>query len=186
MKSGTVYAAAVLALAMLPVAPSSLAGAPDNTIVAARRASMKEMAAAAKAIAEMFDGKRAYEPAAFRTAADTLNVRTGALIGEFPRGTLGAPSAARPEIDQARPEFEALARHIGRLAGALADKAGNAPAEITADMRMAGPPMGGGSLLGKRAGTAEADPAQMPAEHLLHLILQDCTSCHSKFRRKAE
>ncbi|WP_170950435.1 hypothetical protein [Mesorhizobium sp. WSM3864] len=46
----------------------------------------------------MFDGKRAYAPAAFKAAADTLNVRAGALIREFPQGTLGAPSAAGPEI----------------------------------------------------------------------------------------
>ncbi|WP_246684705.1 cytochrome c [Mesorhizobium sp. B2-7-1] len=136
------------------------------------------MAAAAKAIAEMFGGKRVYEPVAFKAAADTLSARTGAaLIAEFPRGTLGAPSGARLEIDEARPEFEALARHIGRLADALADKAGNAPPEITADMRMTGPPMDGGSLLGKRPGAAEADLAKMPAERLLHLILQDCASC---------
>ncbi|RAZ84177.1 cytochrome c [Mesorhizobium hawassense] len=186
MRVRVVVAAAMLALAgPLILAPSSAAG-PGDPVVAARQASMKEMAAAARAIAEMFDRKRAYEPAAFKQAADTLNARAGALIGEFPHGTLGAPSAAMPEIDDARPEFEALARHIGRLADALAAKAGNAPAAITADMRMTGPPMDGGSLLGKRPGAAEADPAKMPAEHLLHLILQDCTSCHSKFRRKTE
>ncbi|MBZ9867709.1 cytochrome c [Mesorhizobium sp. CA15] len=187
MRSGIVCAAAVLALAVLPVAAPSLARDPDNAIVTTRQAAMKEMAAAAKAIAEMFDGKRAYERAAFKAAAGTLSARTGgALIAGFPRGTVGAPSAAKREIDQARPEFEALARHIGRLADALAAKAGNAPAEITADMRMTGPPADGGSLLGKRPGVAEADPAKMPAEHLLHLILQDCTTCHSKFRRKIE
>ncbi|RWX64722.1 cytochrome c, partial [Mesorhizobium sp. M2A.F.Ca.ET.039.01.1.1] len=38
-----------------------MAAGPGDTIVAARQASMKEMAAAARAIAEMFDGKRAYE-----------------------------------------------------------------------------------------------------------------------------
>ena len=168
---------AVLALA-IPLAAPSLAKGPDNAIVTARQASMKEMAAAAKTIAEMFDGRRAYRADLFKTAAKVLSARTGpALIAEFPQGTPGAPSsAAKPEIDQARPEFEALA--------AKADKA---PASITADMRMgAGPPMDGGSLLGKRPGAAEADPAKMPAEHLLHLILQDCASCHSKFRRKVE
>ncbi|RWB19141.1 MAG: cytochrome c [Mesorhizobium sp.] len=148
---------------------------------------MKEMAAAAKTIAEMFDGKRAYDAAGFKAAAETLKVRTGpALIAEFPDGSLGAPSGAKPEIDQARPEFEALARHIGRLADALAAKAENAPAGITADMRMAGPPMDGGSLLGKRPHAARADPAGMPAEHLLHLMLQDCSSCHSKFRQRQQ
>ncbi|CDX19906.1 putative cytochrome c-like protein [Mesorhizobium sp. ORS 3324] len=184
MKRRTLVAALVaLASVSLPAA----AGGAD-ALVKARQASMKEMAAAAKAIAEMFDGKRAYEPSAFKAAASTLSARTGpALIAEFPQDTFGAPSAARPEINQARPEFEALARHIGRLADALAAKAEKAPPEITADMRMgAGLPMDGGSLLGKRPGAVEADPAGMPSEHLLHMILQDCTSCHSKFRQKVE
>ncbi|RUW73031.1 cytochrome c, partial [Mesorhizobium sp. M2A.F.Ca.ET.067.02.1.1] len=132
MRSRIILRAVLLALARPLILAPSLAAGPGDTIVAARQASMKEMAAAARAIAEMFDGKRAYEPAAFKAAADALSARAGGLTGEFPQGTLGAPSAARPEIDQARPEFEALARHIGRLADALAIKAGNAPPEITA------------------------------------------------------
>jgi len=177
----------MLALAGPLIVAPLLAAGPGDPVVAARQTSMKEMAAAARAIAEMFDGKRAYEAAAFKAAADTLSARAGtALIGKFPRGTLGAPSGARPEIDQARPEFEALARHLGRLAGALDAKAKSAPAGITADMRMSGLPMDGGSLLGKRPGAVEADPAKLPAEHLLHLILQDCSSCHSKFRLRQE
>lgn len=197
MKPGVACAAAMLALAGLPFAASALAAgpaaaaseaAPGNAVVAARQASMKEMAAAAKAIAEMFDGRRAYDPTGFRAAAATLSARAGpALIGEFPRGSLGAPSGARVEIDQARPEFEALARHIGSLADALAAKAATAPGAISDDMRMGtGLPMDGGSLLGKRPNAAEADPARLPAEHLLHLILQDCSGCHSKFRQRVE
>lgn len=187
MRSEVVLVAATLALVGPLIAAPSRAGEASNAVVAARQASMKEMAASARTIAEMFDGKRTYERSAFQAAADTLSARAGAvLIGEFPPGTLGAPSGARPEIDEARPEFEALARHIGRLADALGAKAKAAPAEITADMRMVGPPMDGGSLLGKRLGAVEADPAAMPAEHLLHLILQDCANCHSKFRRRVE
>ncbi|RWD65533.1 MAG: cytochrome c [Mesorhizobium sp.] len=188
MRSGVGHAAAVLALAGLLTATPSQTAVAGDPVVAARRASMKEMAAAAKAIAEMFDGKRAYDPAAFKAAANALSARTGpALIAEFPVGTLGAPSGAKPEIDQARPEFEALASHIGRLAEALAAKAEEAPAAIGDDMRMGtGLPMDGGSLLGKRPNAAAADPARMPAEHLLHLILQDCASCHSKFRQRQQ
>ncbi|CCV08249.1 conserved hypothetical protein [Mesorhizobium metallidurans STM 2683] len=153
--------------------------------VKARQASMKEMAAAAKTIAGMFDGRQAYDAAAFKAVAETIRARTGpALIAEFPSATLGAPSGARLEIEQARAEFEALANHMGTLAEALAAKARQAPVGITSDMRMgSGPAMGGGSLLGKRP-AAEADPAKLPAEHLLHLILQNCSSCHSKFRQK--
>ncbi|OHV86241.1 cytochrome c [Mesorhizobium sp. ORS 3428] len=184
MKRRTLAAALVaFASASLPAA----AGGTD-TLVKARQASMKEMAAAAKAIAEMFDGKRAYQPEAFKAAANTLSARTGpALIAQFPEGTLGPPSGAKPEIDQARADFEALAGHIGRLADALAAKAERAPAEITTDMLMgADLPMDGGSLLGKRPGAAQDDPAGMPPEHILHLVLQDCTSCHSRFRQKQQ
>jgi cytochrome c556 len=163
------------------------ASASDGPIVAARQASMKEMAAAAKTIAGMFDGGQAYDAAAFKAAADTLRACTGpALTAEFPSASLGPPSQARLEIDQARVEFEALANHIGTLAGSLAAKAEHAPDRITDDMRMgAGLAMGGGSLLGKRSVT-EVDPAKLPAEHILHLILQDCSTCHSKFRQRAE
>ena len=160
----------------------------DDQVVKGRQASMKQMAAAAKTIAGMFDGKLAYDAAAFKTAAETIRARTGtALIAEFPSASLGAPSGAKPDIDLARPEFEALARHIGTLATALAVRAERAPPGITDDMRMGtGLVMGGGSLLGKRAGAAEVNPSKLPAEHVLHLILQDCSSCHSKFRQRIE
>lgn len=176
------------ALLWLVCALTMAASAGDGRIVKARQASMKEMAAAAKTIAGMFEGRQAYDAATFKAATQTLQARTGAaLIAEFPSASLGPPSQALPEIDQARTEFEALANHIGTLAGALAAKAESAPAVITDDMRMgSGLAMGGGSLLGKRAIAAEADPAKLPAEHILHLILQDCSSCHSKFRQKAE
>ena len=176
------------ALLWLVCALTMAASAGDGPIVTARQASMKEMAAAAKTIAGMFDGRQAYDAATFKAAAQTLRARTGpALIAEFPSASLGPPSHARLEIDPARAEFEALAHHIGTLADALAAKAEHAPDRITDDMRMgAGLAMGGGSLLGKRAIPAEVDPAKLPAEHILHLILQDCSNCHSKFRQKVQ
>jgi cytochrome c556 len=165
-----------------------VAATKGDPVIEARQASMKEMAAAAKTIAGMFDGKRAYDAATFKAAAEALRARTGPkLIAEFPVASLGAPSGAKLEIDQARPEFEALARHIGRLTDGLAAKAEQAPGHISDEMRMgAGLAMDGGSLLGKRRGASEPDPAKLPAEHLLHLILQDCSSCHTKFREKLE
>lgn len=182
----------IAATAILSLACASAVVAANHTsrdaIVEARQASMKEMATAAKTIAGMFDGKLAYDAAAFKAAAETLRARTGpALIAEFPSATLGTPSGAKPDIDLARPEFEALAHNIGTLASALAADAERAPRSITDDMRMgSGLVMGGGSLLGKRPGMAEVDPAKLPAEHVLHLILQDCSSCHSKFRQKGQ
>jgi cytochrome c556 len=180
--------AAVAILSLVCASGIAATQSGNDAIVKARQDSMKEMAAAAKTIAGMFDGKLAYDAAAFKVAAETIRARTGpALIAEFPSASLGPPSGAKPDIDLARPEFEALAHHIGTLGSALAADAERASSSITDDMRMGpGLVMGGGSLLGKRPGRTEADPAKLPAEHVLHLILQDCSSCHSKFRQKVQ
>ncbi|QPC95821.1 cytochrome c (plasmid) [Mesorhizobium sp. INR15] len=186
-RPGSVKRAAAVAIFSLACA-SGIAASPSTSleVVTSRQASMKDMAAAIRTIAGMFGGKLAYDPTTFKAAADTIRARTGAaLIAEFPSGTLGPPSGAKLNIDQERSEFEALARHFGTLADVLAVDAARAPPTITSDMRM-GPGMvtGGGSLLGKRPGVAEIAPAKLPAEHVLHLILQDCSSCHAKFRER--
>lgn len=159
-----------------------------NPVVAKRKDSMKAMANAAKTISGIFDGKLAYDAAAFKEAAETIHRRSGsAMVSEFPAGSLGAPSAAKAEIDQSREEFAALARHLENLAAALSSAADRAPDGITESMRMTPGMAVGSSLLGKRAGGgADADPSKMPAEHVFHLMLQDCTNCHSKFREKRQ
>jgi cytochrome c556 len=159
-----------------------------DPVVAKRQASMKAMASAAKTIAGIFDGKLAYDAAAFKAAAESIRRRSGsAMADEFPAGSLGTPSAAKAEIDQSREEFAALARHLESLSAALSSAADRAPDGITEAMRMAPGMAMGSSLLGKRAGgTTEADPSKMPAEHLFHLMLQDCMKCHAKFREKRQ
>lgn len=177
----------VLAVGLALACVSTLAAAKvgSEALIVARQASMKQMATAAKTLAGMFNGQVPYNAAAFRDAAETLRDRTGSLVGEFPSGSLGPLSGAKPEIDQDRRSFEALAHHIATLTTALAKEAANAPPQINAEMRMGpGTMMDGGSLLGKRTNAAEPDPATLPAEHLVHMILQDCTSCHSRFRQK--
>jgi hypothetical protein len=80
-----------------------------------------------------------------------------AMVDEFPAGSLGAPSAAKAEIDRSREEFAALARHLESLAAALSSAADRAPDGITQSMRMAPGTAMGSSLLGKRAGGAGCD-----------------------------
>ncbi|NGO55442.1 cytochrome c [Allomesorhizobium camelthorni] len=176
--------AAVLVIAAV-VAGTASENAVDP-VVAERQASMKKMANAAKTISGIFDGKLAYDAAAFKEAAETIRRRSGsAMVTEFPRGSFGDPSAAKAEIDQSRAEFAALALHLETLATALSATIDDAPDGITESMRMKPGMAMGSSLLGKRVGgAAEADPAKMPAEHLFHLMLQDCTDCHAKFREK--
>lgn len=161
---------------------------PANEIVAQRRAAMKEMARAAKTISGMFEGKLPYDSAAFKDASETIRRQSGeALIKEFPAGSSGGPSNATAEIDISRAEFEALARHLEKFAFALSAAADNAPDGTTQSMRMGRGTMSGGSLLGKkRAGEAESDPSRMPAEHVFHLMLQDCSNCHAKFRERSQ
>ena len=161
---------------------------PANGIVAARQAAMKEMARAAKTIADMFEGKLSYDAVVFKDAAETIRRQSGdALVTEFPPGSFGGPSDASAEIDKSRAEFSALASHLEKFASALSAAADAAPDGITKSMRMGQGMMTGGSLLGKRrAGKAEADPSTMPAEHVFHLMLQDCASCHAKFREKVQ
>lgn len=177
--------------AILPL--SSAAGLtathiPADGIVAARQAAMKEMALAAKTIAGMFEGKLSYDAVVFKDAAETIRRHSGeALVKEFPAGSSGGRSDATAEIDKSRAEFGALASHLEKFASALSAAADDAPDGITKSMRMGQEMMTGGSLLGKkRAGKVEVDPSTMPAEHVFHLMLQDCASCHAKFREKAQ
>ncbi|MER8583101.1 cytochrome c [Mesorhizobium sp. M1423] len=173
---------------MTGVAGTALSGTAVTPVVAERQAAMKAMADAAKTISGIFDGKLAYDAATFKAAAETIRHRSGkAMVESFPGGSFGASSAAKVEIEQSREEFTALARHLQDLAAELSLAADNAPDGITESMRMAPGMAMGSSLLGKRAGVAaEADPSKMPAEHLFHLILQECTNCHAKFREKRQ
>lgn len=179
--------AAVLVIAGL-AAGTALPEAPVSPVVAERQESMKAMASAAKTISGIFDGKLTYDAAAFRAAAETIRRRSGsAMVDEFPAGSFGAPSAAKAEIERSREEFAVLALHLESLATALSDAADDAPDGITEAMRMKPGMAMGSSLLGKRdGGTAEADSSKMPAEHVFHLMLQDCTNCHAKFREKRQ
>lgn len=159
-----------------------------DPVISERQDSMKAMANAAKTISGIFDGKLVYVAADFKEAAETIRRRSGsAMVDEFPAGSLGAPSAAKAEIDQSREEFAALARHLESLSAALSSAADRAPDGITESMRMPPGMAMGSSLLGKRAGgAADEDPSKLPAEHLFHLMLQDCTNCHAKFREKRQ
>ncbi len=178
--------AAILSLST--VAGYAAVHIPADGLVAKRQAAMKEMARAAKTIADMFEGKLSYDAVVFKDAAETIRRQSGeTLVKEFPAGSSGGPSDATAEIDESRAEFDALASHLEKFASALSAAADAAPDGITKSMRMGQGMTTGGSILGKaRAGKAEADPSRMPAEHVFHLMLQDCASCHAKFREKTQ
>jgi cytochrome c556 len=158
-------------------------------MVKGRQEAMKAMAYAGKTIAGMFEGKLPYDAPAFKRSAETIRAHSGAaLMAEFPAASLGPPSAAKHEIDQSRDEFDALARKVASFASVISASADKAPDGITPQMRMgAGMSTIGSSLLGKRKVAAgEEDISKLPAEHAFHLMLQECSACHAKFREKIQ
>lgn len=91
-----------------------------KAVIEGRQASMRAIADAARTISGMFEGKLAYNAKIFKAAAETIRHRSGnAMVAGFPATSLGAPSAARREINLSREEFTELARHLENLATAL-------------------------------------------------------------------
>jgi len=160
----------------------------DYPLLAERQASMKAIAEAARTIDWMFSGRLDYDSRAFKRAAETIRQHSGeALVSQFPPGCFGGHSAATAEIDRSREEFVALSNHLETFAAELSRAADEAPDQLTEDMRMGDRAPMGGSLLGRRPGRdAAPDPSTIPAEHIFHLMLEDCASCHAKFRQRVQ
>jgi cytochrome c556 len=157
-------------------------------VVGERRETMKSFAAATRTIAEMFTGKQPYDSGRFSAAAELIREHSGpALRAQFPVGSTGDGSQAKPEIFAAWPEFSSRADQLKMLANGLAEAAARSPQRIGADMRMkTGMPMGGSLFASRTKPLTETEISSLPAEHLLHLMIEQCTGCHAKFRTPDE
>ncbi|APO74496.1 cytochrome-c/b562 protein [Rhizobium etli 8C-3] len=151
-------------------------------VVGRRQADMKAMAAAAKTISGMFKDPESYKAVEFRLAADTIRDRSGGILsGHFASEDANPQSKARPNIPEERDRFDRIANDLRGYAAALDVAAEQNPGPMPASMRMKpGEAMGGGPL-----GTHirnEQELSAMPAEHVFHLMIQTCTTCHARFR----
>ena len=149
--------------------------------VAQRQQGMKAMAEAAKGINAMFKDASHYDAKKFKRAAETIRSNAGSVLSSLFEAPVAAPgSKASGIIETQRPQFDKLAGDLAIYASALSLAADRSPKELGPEMRMrAGDSVGGGPLAKK----ADArDVALIPAEHVFHLMLQTCTSCHAKFR----
>lgn len=151
-------------------------------LVKLRQADMKAMAAATKTIADMFRDPGSYSSVGFGKAAAVINASSGeVLASHFAQGLDDQRSKAKPEIGLERERFRGLANDLSDYAQALEAAAAENPAAMTERMRMIpGEAMGGGPF-----GTHIQNKAQLasvPAEHIFHLMLQTCTTCHARFR----
>lgn len=163
------------------------AAAPVPPLVDQRQKQMRAVAEAAKLIAGMFEDKRPYQGAAMLDAADTIARFSGAtLVDAFPDGTLDRPSSALPAIAGERKTFAGIANDLERLARDLAVAVRKSPHVLGDDMRMGSDIVSMNPLFSARRKTATPAAGTIPAEHLFHMMLQTCTSCHAKFRRPKE
>ncbi|MGE3830814.1 MAG: cytochrome c [Parvibaculaceae bacterium] len=155
--------------------------------VAQRQASMRAMAESVRTLAWMFEGRLAYGREKAVAAAKAIRDLSGErLSSEFSGATLGAPSRAKAAIAQDSNEFAALATHLQDVAAAFEQAAAAGPTNITAAMRMGSGGAMDNPLLGKRQSAAQPDLSKVPMEHLLHLMMADCGSCHARFRANEE
>lgn len=162
------------------VVGATASSVPD--LVAARQANMKLMAAAAKTISEMFAGSTSFDAALFRKSIETLEEHSGAaLAAQFPNGSFEGASSAKAQTTSERSRFESIAARLHDLALVLDDKMKTASV-ITSDMRMGKALPIGGSLLGALPSQQHEDLRSVPAEHVFHLMLETCTSCHATYR----
>jgi cytochrome c556 len=174
--------------ALVLVAVGAGAAAAASGLVAERRETMKSFAAAARTISDMFAGKQPYDSARFKAAASLIGRGSGtALEAEFPANSIGGGSRAKPEIFAEWPQFALHADQLALLADGLARAAERSPREIGSDMRMkAGMPMGGSLLASRATPLTETEISSLPAEHVFHLMIEQCTACHAKFRTADE
>ncbi len=176
MKSAVPIYAVIFSLGLEPTVTAA------EDMVVPRQADMKAIAAAAKTISGMFKEPTTYSSAEFKWAAETIRDKSGdALIGHFANETADPRSKAKPNIIEERERFDRLANDLKAYATALGADADNNPGPMTDSMRMKpGEPMGGGPL-GIHV-QSEAQLSSLPAEHAFHLMLQTCTTCHSRYR----
>ncbi|WP_405049223.1 MULTISPECIES: cytochrome c [unclassified Rhizobium] len=170
-----------MAAVILTAAVSSAA----EDVVTIRQADMKAMAAAAMTISGMFKDPSAYKASEFKWAADTIRDRSGGVLSAHfaseANNPAGPKSKAGPNILKERDRFDRIANDLRDYAAALGAAAEKNPGPMTASMRMKpGEAMGGGPF-----GTHvrnQQELSAMPAEHMFHLMLQTCTTCHTRFR----
>jgi len=155
------------------------AAAAVEDIVARRQSDMKEIAAAARSISDMFKQPDTYSSSVFTSAADTIAARGGRrLSGSYDALVEAVGSKASGVIAVDRSRFDKLSAELQRYAEALSTAAKNNPVSMDEMFMKAGEGMGGGPF-----GTGRSEiSSNVSAEHSFHLMLQTCAACHQRFR----
>lgn len=163
-------------------------------IVKERMDAMGDMKDSMKEVSDMFKGKTAYDANKVRASAEVLKAHSGtALTKLFPEGSLQHPTEAKAIIWDEWDRFSKLADHLGTLSEGLANAAENkdTPTEQKGMMGSSGM-MGGGNMMGNSSmmgghmvHTAE-EYGKMPVEMVFKMVTDNCSSCHTRFRKEKE
>ena len=153
-------------------------------VVKARQSDMKAMAEASKTLNDYFVGKRPYNIAKFRAAADAIRKKAGLVSARFSEVVEAPTSAASPFIKVDRGKFVELVRHLEAYATqvSVAAQKGN---QLPNGMRMKPREVIEGGPFAKKSKLAP-DVSSYTSEHAFHMMLQTCTACHARFRMKRD
>ncbi len=202
MKTNTVVAVA-LSLLVTFAAPAVLAHGGAKGIVKERMDLMDSMKESMKTLKANFKGDVTYDADAVRQAALVIRDAAGENMTRlFPEGSIQGHTEAKPEIWQEWQRFDQLANRLRVISQGLHDAADNRSAggqmasgammgqdSMMGQGSMMGQNsmMGQGSMMGEQMNTMMDSPehyAQMPADGVFKMLSDNCSSCHTRFRKE--
>ena len=183
ISSGAVLVVFCTAFLLAPQVALSHGGA--TGVVKHRMDLMDELKKEMKSLSSMYKGDKQYDPHLVRHASDIINSHSGSAITKlFPEGSLSEPSEAKANIWQQWDYFVELAVQQHSISHALFSAADNTPEEPslkTSNMMGVTTNMMGGNLL-KDSIDNKVDLATLPSNQVFKLLIDNCSSCHTRFR----
>ncbi len=149
-------------------------------IVKERMDAMGDMKDSMKEVSDMFKGKTSYDANKVRAAAEVIKGHSGdALTKLFPKGSLQHPTEAKAIIWDDWDRFSKLANHLEILSEGLANAAENK--DTPADQKGM---MGNSGMMGGHMVHTAQEYGKMPVEMVFKMVTDNCSSCHTRFRKE--
>ena len=163
-------------------------------IVKERMDAMGDMKDSMKEVSDMFKGKVPYDANKVRTAAEVIKGHSGnALTKLFPEGSLQHPTEAKAVIWKEWNRFTKLANHLETLSEGLANAAENKSTPTEQKGMMGGSNMmgsdhmmGNSSMMGGHMVHTAEEYGKMPVEMVFKMVTDNCSSCHTRYRKEKE
>lgn len=185
----------IIASALGVVSTVVIAHGGATGIVKERMDAMSDMKDSMKSVSNMFKGNEPYDANKVRVAAEVIKGHSGEQLTKlFPEGSLKHPSEAKLIVWSEWDRFDKLAKHLGVLSEGLSKAADNIePPASTNEMMGGSSMMGNGGMMGESSMmggghmmlTAD-EYGEMPVEMVFKMVTDNCSSCHTRFRKEKE